>query len=115
MEFDLKELKAGQKIKFKNEKYWYAVRIVRHPFAICTLNLFGENYYTILDVERQIRGGGTNKGFLHVTDQQVTESMLALVGEHPEGFQQSICSTRCAVLEVSDVFEPKPLKKSKKG
>ena len=85
---DAKSLKVGQKVKL--DKSWWLVRAVRHPFVICTQSMFGKGYYTIIDVDRNIRGEGTSWGLGHNTDEQVAESMLALHGEHPDEIKQEI-------------------------
>ena len=83
-----KDLEVGQKVKLDNS--WWLVRAVRYPFVICTQNMFGKGYYTIIDVERGIRGEGTSWGLGHDTDEQIAESMLALHGEHPDEIKQEI-------------------------
>jgi hypothetical protein len=83
-----KDLKVGQKVKL--DKSWWLVRAVRHPFVICTQNMFGKGYYTIIDIEKNIRGSGTSWGLGHDTDEQIIESMQALHREHPDGIEQEI-------------------------
>lgn len=83
-----KSLKVGQKVKL--DKSWWLVRAVRHPFVICTQSMFGKGYYTIIDVDNNIRGEGTSWGIGHETDEQIAESMLALHDEHPEEIKQEI-------------------------
>lgn len=80
---DPKSLEVGQKIKFDNDHYWYVVRSVQHPFVICTTSS-SKGYYTILDVDQNIRGEGTSWGLGHKTDEEIAQSMLALHGEHTE-------------------------------
>ncbi|WOE32762.1 MULTISPECIES: hypothetical protein [unclassified Acinetobacter] len=87
---EAKDLKVGQKVKL--DKSWWLVRVVRHPFVICTQSIFGKGYYTIIDVEKNIRGSGTSWELGHNTDDQIAESMLALHGEHPKGIEQEISS-----------------------
>lgn len=105
MPHDPKKLKTGQKVRFDNERYYYKVRAVRHPFVICTQTLFGENYYTILDVENNIRGSGTNWGFSHITDTEIAASMLALHGEDPEEFVQEISRRNRVAILITDLVE----------
>ena len=91
-----KSLKVGQKVKLN--KSWWFVRAVRHPFVICTQSMFGKGYYTIIDVDQNIRGEGTSWGLGHNTDEQIESSMLALHGEHHEDIQQEISRrNHCAV------------------
>ena len=90
------ELKVGQKVKL--DKSWWLVRAVRHPFVICTQSMFGKGYYTIIDVDQNIRGEGTSWVLGHDTDEQIAESMLALHREHPKEVQQEISRrNQCAV------------------
>lgn len=106
MQNEAKNLKKDQKVKFDNESYYYTVRAVRHPFVICTLKLFGENYYTILNTETNVRGSGSNCAFCHRTDLEIAESMLALHGEDPNGFEQEISSRNSVPISISDVVDP---------
>lgn len=106
MPFEAKDLKVGQKLKFENEKYYYQVRSVRHPFVICTLSLFGENYYSILDVDKGVRGAGTNPELSHFTDLEVEESMNALHGVHFEK-KQSIAKRNQVPIVIIDVVQSK--------
>jgi hypothetical protein len=101
------DLKNGQKVRFDKEKYYYQVREVRHPFVICTQKLFGENYYTILDIENNIRGSGTNWGFGYITDADIAKSMLALHGEDPEEYVLEISRRNRVPIVITDVLEPK--------
>ncbi|MDH0657215.1 hypothetical protein N5D11_14020 [Acinetobacter johnsonii] len=99
------DLKVGQKVKL--DKTWWIVRAVRHPFVICTQNLFGKGYYTIIDVDKNIRGEGTSWGLGHNTDEQIAESMLALHGEHPEEIEQEISRRNRCSLNISSVVDLK--------
>lgn len=105
--FDPKELEVGQKVKFDNENIWYLVRSVRHPFVICGCKLFGKSYYTILDVEKGIRGTGTSWGCGYITDQDVELSMLALHGEHPDEITNEISNRNRVPMVVINVKEKK--------
>ena len=96
-----KDLKVGQKVKLDNS--WWLVRAVRHPFVICTQSMFGKGYYTIIDVERNIRGEGTSWGLGHDTDEQIAESMLALHGEHPNGIEQEISRRNNMPLHIAKI------------
>jgi hypothetical protein len=105
---DPKSLKVNQKVKFEDDHYWYVVRSVRHPFVICTTTS-SKGYYTILDVDQNIRGEGTSWGLGHKTDEQVAESMLALHGEHPEGIEQEISRrnrVHLSIVRVNDFAPP---------
>lgn len=97
---DPKELNVGDKIKFDNENIWFKVEVVRHPFVICGVNLFGKGYYTILDVENNIRGTGTSWGVGHETLEQMEDSMLALHNEHPDDIQQEISYRNRVPLKI---------------
>lgn len=105
MNHDPKLLKVGQKVKFDNENIWFTVKAVRHPFVICWCNLFGKGYYTILDVENNIRGTGTSWGLGHETDEQIAESMLALHGEHPDEIEQEISRRNRVPLKILEIRE----------
>ena len=52
------DIKAGDKIKFKGEKRPYRVRAADGRFAVCTkpFNLQNTVLYTIVDLERDVRG-----------------------------------------------------------
>lgn len=99
---DPKSLKTNQKVKFEDDHYWYVVRSVRHPFVICTTTS-SKGYYTILNVDQNVRGEGTSWGLGHKTDEQVAESMLALHGEHPEGIDQEISRRNRVPLSIVQV------------
>lgn len=101
-----KDLKKGQKVRFVNELRYYLVREVRHPFVICTQKLFGNHYYTILDVEKNIRGSGTSWGFNFKTDSEIADSMLALHGEDPNGYELEISRRNRVAVVITDVIEP---------
>lgn len=94
------ELKVGQKVKL--DKSWWLVRAVRHPFVICTQSMFGKGYYTIIDVDQNIRGEGTSWVLGHDTDEQIAESMLALHREHPEEVQQDISRRNQCAVSITD-------------
>lgn len=96
-----KDLQVGQKVKL--DKSWWLVRAVRHPFVICTQSMFGKGWYTIIDVEQNIRGEGTSWGLGHDTDNQIAESMLALHGEHPDGIKQEISRRNNVPLHITRI------------
>lgn len=100
-----KNLQVGQKVKFDNENIWFTVKAVRHPYVICHTLLFGKGYYTILDVEKNIRGTGTSWGLGHETDEQIAESMLALHNEHPAEIEQEISSRNRVPLVIVEIKE----------
>ena len=52
------EIKTGDKIKFESEKRPYLVRAADDRFAVCTkpFNLRHTTLYTIVDLEKDIRG-----------------------------------------------------------
>ncbi|WP_151765761.1 hypothetical protein [Acinetobacter colistiniresistens] len=102
-----KDLRKGQKIKFQKESYYWDVRLVRHPYVICTQKLFGEHYYTILNIEKNIRGAGSHDGYSYQTDTQVAEAMRALHGEDPEGLALDISSPNRVGIDITDVVDPK--------
>lgn len=102
---DLSKIKPGQKLKLghDNHKYWWHVRAVRHPYIICTTSSFG--YYTILDLDHNIRSSGTSWGIGHRHQEDVDLSMLALHGEHPDGLTQELSRRNqvgLSVLEIKD-------------
>ena len=99
--FNPKTLKVGQKVKL--DKSWWKVRAVRHPFIICTQNMFGKGYYTIIDIDKNIRGEGTSWGLGHDTDQQIAESMLALHGEHPNEIEQEISQRNNCPVNITAI------------
>ena len=106
---DPKQLKECQKVKFDNENIWYAVKAVRHPFVICTTKIFGKGYYTILDVEKNIRGTGTSWGCGYITDEDIAQSMLALHGEHPDDISNEISRRNrvpLSIVQVKDFAHP---------
>lgn len=96
------DLKKGQKVKFDKENYYYLVRAVKHPYVICTLMIFGELYYTILDLEKNIRGSGTNEDMSYLNDVDIAEVMLAL---HKN--EQFISPSNQLEIVISDVVEQK--------
>lgn len=106
MNYPAKALSKNQKIRFKNEKYYFTVRSVRHPFVICTLSIFGENYHTILNVNENIRGAGTSTHFGHLSDDDVEESMNALHGRDLNGFEQAISPRDSVPIVITDVMTP---------
>ncbi|HCJ6508860.1 TPA: hypothetical protein NU718_000385 [Acinetobacter baumannii] len=101
---DPKTVTVGQKVKFDNQNMWLEVKNVRHPYVICYAKLFGRAYYTILDVEKNIRGTGTSWGLGHETDEQIEESMKALHGEHPDGIEQDISHRNRVPLSIIQVI-----------
>ena len=94
------ELKVGQKVKL--DKSWWLVRAVRHPFVISTQSMFGKGYYTIIDVDKDIRGEGTSWALGHITDEEILLSMLALHGEHPEEIGQEISRRNHCAVNITD-------------
>lgn len=94
------ELKVGQKVKL--DKSWWLVRASRHPFVICTQSMFGKGYYTIINVDKSIRGEGTSWVLGHDTDEQIAESMLALHGEHPNETEQEISRRNHCAVNITD-------------
>ncbi|MBU3121384.1 hypothetical protein KPE71_14095 [Acinetobacter soli] len=105
MNHNPKMIEVGQKVKFDNENIWFTVKAVRHPFVICWCKLFGKGYYTILDVENNIRGPGTSWGLGHETDEQIAESMLALHGDHPDEIEQEISRRNQVPLIIKEIRE----------
>ncbi|WP_417212093.1 hypothetical protein [Acinetobacter venetianus] len=101
-----KNLKIGQRVKFDDEKYCFTVRAVRHPFVICTLNLFGELYYTILDVENNYRGSSDSDSFSYASDECIALAMCALHGEHPLKIQNAISQRNRIEIQIRDVVDP---------
>ena len=100
---NLYEIKVGQKLKLEhdNRRYWWHIRSVRHPYIICTTSSFG--YYTILDLEHNIRSSGTSWGIGHRHQEDVELSMLALHEEHPEGLTQELSRRNQVVLSVLEI------------
>lgn len=83
------ELKIGHKVKFgNNPQYWWFVRAVRYPYVILTTKNYA--FYTIVNVEENIRGSGTSWGLGHACQADIDMSMLALFDEHPNEIQQDI-------------------------
>lgn len=106
---NLSELKIGHKVKFTNDpQYWFHVRVVRHPFIILSTKTYA--YYTIVDIENNIRGEGTSWGLGHGSQSELELSMKALFDEHPAEIQQEISRRNrvpISIYEVDMVSEKK--------
>lgn len=93
------ELKIGHKVKFGNDpQYWWFVRAVRHPYVILMTENFG--FYTIVDIEENIRGSGTSWGLGHACQADIDMSMLALFEEHPGEIRQEISRRNNVPVEI---------------
>ena len=73
------QLAIGSKVKFDDEKIFrWTVRAIRHPFVICTTSGdFG--YYTIIDLDKNIRGPDNFRGVGYSTDEQIYSALNKLV------------------------------------
>lgn len=80
----------GQMIKFSNEKQWYEVKAIANDYFICHRPYGDDWFYTIVDMNRGVRGPGTSWGLGHETDEQFIKSMLALYGRHPYEIDQEV-------------------------
>lgn len=98
-------LKVGQKVKFDEEKrYRWTVRSVREHFAILTTTQFGKVWYTIIDFKRNVRGPDNAYGIGYLTQEDIDNAMLALFGEHPDGYTEiEVSYRRCLPLNISGV------------
>ena len=73
--------KKGAKIKFAEEKRPYIIRDIGKRYAVCTkpFNLKNTVLYTIIDIEKKIRGTeNLIFGFGAETDDQCREMLLRL-------------------------------------
>ena len=88
------EIKAGNRIKFESEGKPYKVRLADERFAICTkpFNLRHTTIYTIVDLERGVRGpDDLIFGEGYETDEDMTRALKQLqAGEIEVSHRRSI-------------------------
>ena len=48
------DIKVGSKLKFSNDRLWFAVMAISDKFAVCDSK--GAKYHTIVDFNKKIRG-----------------------------------------------------------
>jgi len=77
---------VGKKIKFKNEKTKYTIKAKSERFIICTrpFNLKRTVFYTIIDLERMVRGAN-NKVF-NAYDYKKNEDIKKCLEDLENGF-----------------------------
>lgn len=94
-----RNLKAGDKIKFQNEKHKYTIKAKSDRYLICTkpFNLQKTCLYTIIDLDRLVRG--TNNLVFNAYDYMVQEHIDECLKDLETG-EIEVTHRNCILLDV---------------
>lgn len=94
-----KTLNVGDKIKFASEKQRYTIKAKSDRYLICTkpFNAIKHVLYTIIDLERLVRGANNN--VFNMYDYMVQEDIRCCL-EDLESGQIEVSHRNCVMLDV---------------
>lgn len=94
-----KSLKMGDKVKFKPERQRYTVKAKSDRFIICTkpFNIQKTCLYTIIDLERLVRG--TNDRIFNPYDYMIQEDIEECLRDL-ESVRVEVTHRNCVMLDV---------------
>lgn len=102
-------MKVGDKIKFKAEKQRYTIQAMNERYLICTkpFNPMHTVLYTIVDLEKQIRGRENLVfGMGAETTEQCEEMLERLTIGTEDGMKSEISHRNYLTLDIENICPP---------